>query len=134
MPQGQTSTITGFNVYTKLLLILAKVVRSVYPTRHVHENRREKHSRYVVTDTSILGVEADLADWAAKLPLELQPSVDSTPKLQRCVIIIHQCSNAYYDLTRVGFNIYPRWRVHTYEWFSIDPFYTTSLVLERKRI
>ncbi|KAH6679003.1 fungal-specific transcription factor domain-containing protein [Halenospora varia] len=78
MPDGQISAITAFNAHTKLLLILAKIVRRVYPTRRAETATNGISSAFIVSDTNIRDVERDLDNWVANLPSQLRPCAESS--------------------------------------------------------
>ncbi|KAL2353265.1 fungal-specific transcription factor domain-containing protein [Cryomyces antarcticus] len=70
MPLSQRSSMTAFNAHTKLIWILAKVVK------YVHSEGKancEKSGLYRVAHARIIEVEADLAAWFDELP---QPAID----------------------------------------------------------
>ncbi|KAH8803012.1 fungal-specific transcription factor domain-containing protein [Xylogone sp. PMI_703] len=83
MPEGRISIISAFNAHTKLIRILEKVVRDVYPIRHGIEDTTRKPSTYIVSDASVRAVEAELEDWEAKLPVQFRVGSDASPKLTR---------------------------------------------------
>lgn len=83
MPPGRLSVNVALNAHTKLVDILAKIVKYVYPikgTEHVHG--KGSHS-YVVSHTKIREIEADLQNWMNNLPEEFKPGDGNAPEFMR---------------------------------------------------
>ena len=80
MPPGKTSVITAFNAHIKLVKILAKTVKYVYPlqTMRVHS----EHA-FVVRHAKIREVEQDLQQWMEDLPMALRPGGEEPTQLVR---------------------------------------------------
>lgn len=77
MPEGQISAIAACNAHTKLLLILAKIIRRVYPPGHAKTGTNGISRAFIVNDTNIRDVERDLDNWVASLPSHLRRCAES---------------------------------------------------------
>lgn len=84
MPAGKTSLFAAANAHTRLMFILAKVIKYVYPTKGLEQsvqsgsNGNPKGS-YVVSHSQIREIERDLAEWLDKLPMALRPGGGDGP-------------------------------------------------------
>lgn len=83
MPEEQVSQITAFNAHTRLIRILAKVVRKVYPMRQGNKDGTAKPGTYVVSDATIRSIETDLKAWETQLPEQFQAGAHVSPKFSR---------------------------------------------------
>ncbi|KAI4100745.1 MAG: hypothetical protein L6R37_005282 [Teloschistes peruensis] len=80
MPPGRTSLMTAFNAHVRLVKIMAKTVRYVYP---LHTMRSKKKHAYVVQHAKIREVEQDMQQWMEDLPMALRPGGEALPELLR---------------------------------------------------
>ncbi len=80
MPPGKTSLMAAFNAHVRLVRLMAKTVRYVYP---LHTTRNKAKSAYVVSHAKIREVEQDLQLWLEDLPMSLKPGGDPPPELVR---------------------------------------------------
>ncbi|KAL8778530.1 MAG: hypothetical protein Q9194_001944 [Teloschistes cf. exilis] len=80
MPPGRTSLMTAFNAHIRLVKIMAKTVRYVYP---LHTMRGNKKHAYVVQYAKIREVEQDMQQWMEDLPMALRPGGEALPELLR---------------------------------------------------
>ena len=83
MPLGQLSVNVALNAHTRLVGILAKTMKYVYPikgTAHVHG--KGIHS-YAVSYAKIGEIEADLQNWMHNLPAEFKPGERASPDFIR---------------------------------------------------
>ncbi|KAI4198220.1 MAG: hypothetical protein LQ346_002824 [Caloplaca aetnensis] len=80
MPPDKTSLMAAFNAHVRLVRIMAKTVRYVYP---LHTTRNKSKSAYVVSHAKIREVEQDLQHWLEDLPMSLKPGGDPPPELVR---------------------------------------------------
>jgi hypothetical protein len=84
MPAGKTSLFAAANAHTRLMFILAKVIKYVYPTKGLEKsvqsgsNGSQKAS-YLVSHSQIREIERDLAEWLDKLPMALRPGGGDGP-------------------------------------------------------
>ncbi|QIW95518.1 hypothetical protein AMS68_001036 [Peltaster fructicola] len=70
MPDGTLSVLAGFNAHTRLVLLLQKIVRKIYPIKVSSQTDKS----YSVPISAIREIEADLEAWKANLHPELCPS------------------------------------------------------------
>lgn len=80
MSVGRFSTTCASNHHTKLVFILQKVVRHIYPIKGF-KPPEENHpgDGYSISHSRIRQIERDLQTWMDDLPMELRP-VDAAPK------------------------------------------------------
>lgn len=84
MPQGKVSLIAASNAHTRLMIILAKVIKYIYPTKGLEESvQGSANSFYVISHAKIGEIERDLNDWLDKLPMALRPGGPGPPDLLR---------------------------------------------------
>jgi hypothetical protein len=72
MPEGQVSLLTAFNAHTRLVLLLQKIIRKVYPIK-VQNQQGQTDKSYTVPFSAIRELEADLEKWKNSLPPILSP-------------------------------------------------------------
>ncbi|KAL8818256.1 MAG: hypothetical protein Q9223_003074 [Gallowayella weberi] len=82
MPPGKTSVIAAFNAHVRLVALLGKTVRYIYP---LHTMRSQSNHAYVVSHVKIREVEQDLQRWMEDLPMALRSGGDAPPELLRTV-------------------------------------------------
>lgn len=80
MPSGKASIMAAFNAHVRLVRLLAKTVRYVYP---LHTTRSKSKSAFVVSHAKIREVEQDLQRWMEDLPMALKPGGDAPPEFIR---------------------------------------------------
>lgn len=84
MPQGKTSLYTASNAHTRLMSILAKVVKYIYPTKGLEQSVQGcATASYVISHAKIQEIERDLTDWLDQLPMALRPGGTANPDLLR---------------------------------------------------
>lgn len=83
MPAGVFPFIRATNAATKLIDIMRKVVRYVYPIQA--SNTDENNGRYAISHAKIRELEDDLQIWMDELPMELRPSDSVGIELSRYV-------------------------------------------------
>ena len=79
MPAGRPSLMAGFNAHTRIVSILTKTVKYVYPIKGV---RASKNHSYVVSHAKIREIEQDLQVWMESLPTAFKPGIEAP---QECV-------------------------------------------------
>lgn len=82
MPQGGTTLMVVFNAHVKLVNMLTKIVRKVYPIR-AKEAQSSLDKSYTVPFSTIREIENDLEEWKSNLAPGLDPAQESNPKLMR---------------------------------------------------
>lgn len=80
MPQGKLSLMTAFNAHTRLLKILVKTVKYIYPMKTL-ENK--SNQSYAVNHAKIREIEQDLQHWLESLPMALRPGGEAPPGFVR---------------------------------------------------
>lgn len=88
MPPGKIALIAGTNAHAKLVKVLQKVVRYIYPIKGLNCQQIKTPQSYVVSYGKIREIERDLQDWMNDLPIGLRPSVDASPKLARSELFL----------------------------------------------
>jgi len=85
MPPGKISLpYAASNAHTRLMSILAKVIKYIYPTKGLEQAVQGcAKASYVISHVKIREIERDLAEWLDKLPMALRPSGDGTPEVLR---------------------------------------------------
>ena len=76
MPDGKVSVMTAFNSHTRLVQLLSKIVRYVYPIK-VQAGNSDKS--YSVPFSAIRELENDLENWKNSLPVTLSPNPGEGP-------------------------------------------------------
>jgi len=82
MPPGRVSFVAGSNAHTRLVQILQKIVRYIYPIKGLHGQNKPEQS-YVVSHGRIREIERDLQLWMESLPMALRPGNDAPKDLIR---------------------------------------------------
>lgn len=83
MPPGRISSIFAFNAHTRLVYILAKTVRNIYPIKGLAHASNKSAQSYAVHHAQIREIEENLNEWMDKLPAALRPGGDPPPQLVR---------------------------------------------------
>ena len=77
MPVGKLSLMAGFNAHTRIVDVLSKVVKYIYPLKST-KSAKGAHT-YIVNHARIREIEHDLQEWMEGLPEPLKPGED-TPR------------------------------------------------------
>lgn len=72
MPEGVVSLMTAFNAHTRLVNILQKIVRKIYPI-NVQNPRAPGDKSYSVPFSTIREIESEMEAWKTNLPPILSP-------------------------------------------------------------
>ncbi|KAI9736676.1 MAG: hypothetical protein M1834_000880 [Cirrosporium novae-zelandiae] len=85
MPPGTVSLVAATNAQIRLVSILQKVMKHIYPIKSIGHNSQGKPSSqsYSVSHSKIREVELDLQNWTESLPMVLRPGDDSPPQFKR---------------------------------------------------
>lgn len=83
MPPGKLSVFTAFNAHTRLVEILAKTVKYIYPIKGNEQLRGGNNQSYVVSHTKIREIEQDLQAWMENLPMPFRPGEEASPEFMR---------------------------------------------------
>ncbi|MCJ1261011.1 hypothetical protein MMC22_000875 [Lobaria immixta] len=83
MPLRRISVMAAFNAHSRLVQILAKTAKYIYPNKNLaHAHSKSRHS-YMVSHAKIREIEQDLQEWMEKLPMALRPGGEAPPELAR---------------------------------------------------
>lgn len=91
-PPGTPSFLTGTNAHSKLMDILAKVIKHIYPLKGVEQcvvNQRgfggsgDANATYMISYARIKEIERDLAEWYEQLPIYWRPSSEGPMEVIR---------------------------------------------------
>lgn len=84
MPEGKISIFAAFNAHTRLMAVLSKVIKYIYPTKRVEGSiQASSHGYYSINHARIREVESDLQEWLEKLPMSLKPGGEATSEVLR---------------------------------------------------
>ena len=83
MPPSRVSMIAASNAHARLLHILEKVVKYVYPIKGLKNVNHKSNQTYMVSHAKIQELERDLQDWMENLPMPFKPGGEVTPNLAR---------------------------------------------------
>jgi hypothetical protein len=72
MPEGVVSLMTAFNLHTRLVGILQKIVRKIYPI-NVSSSQSSGDKSYSIPFSSIREIESEMEEWKQSLPAILTP-------------------------------------------------------------
>ena len=80
MPADKPSLMAAFNAHTKVVGILAKTVKYVYPIK----GHKSKNSQsYIVSHARIREIEQDLQAWFEGLPMAFRPGMEAPKEFIR---------------------------------------------------
>ena len=97
VPSGYINLMTASNAQTRLMKVLRKVIKYVYPIKGI-QYMESKPRSYVVGHAKIREIERDLQHWMEDLPMFLRPGGEVTPELAR-----YECSEGG---TNTSFSIF----------------------------
>lgn len=131
MPPGRLSVNVALNAHTRLVDILAKIVKYIYPIKGtVHVHGKGSHS-YTVSHAKIREIEADLQMWMNNLPEEFKPGDRASPEFLRQNNLLE---NVYLALTHsTGYGICYEWPMHIARCSFIVPFFIIFPRLSRPK-
>lgn len=109
-PEGEVSLMAPVLAHTRLLQIMSKTVRYIYPVKGVESNI-VGGSAYTVSVARVHEIENDLSKWLEELPKALQPGPDCPPQLLRLVFYLSERFNV--ALTSTGAVFFFGYRTHT---------------------
>lgn len=72
MPEGKISVFAAFNAHTRLVTILEKICKHVYPIKGTQSGGKNSVT-YSVSYSKIREIEQDLQQWLDQLPMALRP-------------------------------------------------------------
>ncbi|KAL3419637.1 fungal specific transcription factor [Phlyctema vagabunda] len=81
MPPGRISIYAAANAHTRLMVILSKVIKDIYPIKGLEQSLHGGNkASYVISHAKITDIEQELAEWLDKLPMALRPGDEGTPE------------------------------------------------------
>lgn len=83
-PKDQMSYMAPVNAHTRLLIIMAKTVKYIYPVKGV-ESSLVGGLGYTVNQTKLYEIESDLGKWLERLPAGLNHGAECPQKFIRLV-------------------------------------------------
>ena len=83
MPAGKISIFASFNAHTRLVEILAKTVKYIYPIKGNTNLGGGSTQSYVVSHAKIREIESDLQAWMEALPMPFRPGEEASPEFMR---------------------------------------------------
>jgi hypothetical protein len=109
MPAGTFPLIRATNSHTRLMGIMRKVVRYVYPLKSLDSSKAD--GVYSISHKRIRELEKDLQGWMDQLPMELRPSDNVGRELERYKtnVVLHKIKAN----RLVGFNNICAWATRT---------------------
>lgn len=77
-PPGTPSFFQAFNAHNKLMRILARVVRDIYPLKRMGEpvNADGQNATFMISYSRIQEIERELQEWYEQLPIHWRPCPD----------------------------------------------------------
>lgn len=77
-PPGTPSFFQAFNAHNRLMRILAKVVKDIYPLRGMEDDvKGQRQDRtFMISYSRVQAIEAELQEWQTRLPDFWRPSHD----------------------------------------------------------
>ncbi|KAI9846113.1 MAG: hypothetical protein M1837_004369 [Sclerophora amabilis] len=84
IPQGKISLYSAANAHTKILKILAKVIKYIYPIKGLEQHMQDRKAQSnVVSHARIRELEEDLQQWMDDLPMQLRTGGEPPPEVLR---------------------------------------------------
>jgi hypothetical protein len=76
MPAGSVSVMTAFNAHTRLVQVLSRICKYVYPIKGAQSGDKGSVT-YFVGCSKIRELERDLGQWLDELPIVLKPGAEA---------------------------------------------------------
>lgn len=84
MPPGKISYYAASNAHSRLMVVLAKVIKYIYPVKGLEQSLQGSSSNcYVISHAKIKEIEGDLVQWFEQLPMALRPDAESNEDIVR---------------------------------------------------
>ena len=94
MPPDKPSLMAAFNAHTRVVELLGKTVKYIYP---IKGNRGKTSQSYIVSHARIREIEQDLQKWFESLPMAFRPGMEAPKEFIRyrheCLYPFQQCSD-----------------------------------------
>ena len=82
-PEGKMSLMCACNAHTRLVFILKKTMKYVYPITQNLDSAKSGDKGYMVSFAKVREIEKDLEQWKASLPEPLKPGSEAPPDVTR---------------------------------------------------
>lgn len=82
MPEGKICLMAGVNAHTRMVHILAKICRYIYPIKGT-QSQGAGSLTYSINYSRIRQLEQDLQNWLDDLPMALKPGGETSPLMIR---------------------------------------------------
>ncbi len=86
-PRGTTSFFEACNAHTRLMAILGKVIKYIYPLKGIEEcvmgGGDHPNTTYMISYSRIKEIECELQHWFEHLPVQWRPSSDGPAEVVR---------------------------------------------------
>ncbi|ELQ37811.1 activator of stress genes [Pyricularia oryzae Y34] len=87
-PPGKTSFFEAMNAHVRLMKILAKIIKDIYPMRGMDESVMKKrtsgvNATYMISYSAIKAIELELQQWYEQLPINWRPSPEGPSEVIR---------------------------------------------------
>ncbi|KAF2032377.1 hypothetical protein EK21DRAFT_60926 [Setomelanomma holmii] len=82
MPEGTISVMSAFNAHTRIVRVLSKICKVVYPIKGTQSGGSDSVT-YTVSYSKIRELEQDLSQWLDELPVALKPGGAESPLIIR---------------------------------------------------
>ncbi|KAL2169681.1 hypothetical protein VTG60DRAFT_5820 [Thermothelomyces hinnuleus] len=85
-PPGTPSFFQAFNAHNRLMRILARVVKDIYPLRGMENDvrgQRKDNKTFMISYSRVQAIEAELQEWQSQLPDYWRPSHDGPIEIIR---------------------------------------------------
>lgn len=82
MPAGSVSVMAAFNAHTRIVRLVNKICKYVYPIKGPHSDGNHAVT-YTVSYSNISELERDLSHWLDELPMGLRPGGEAPPIILR---------------------------------------------------
>ncbi|KAF2744844.1 hypothetical protein M011DRAFT_448672 [Sporormia fimetaria CBS 119925] len=117
MPEGTLSILAASNAHTKIVLILEKICKVVYPIKGTHAGGQNAVS-YSVSYSEIRELEKDLQRWLDELPMALRPGGDPPQTIMRAQQLLRM---GYGHAQLLLYRPFLHYVAQTYQSKPIDP-------------
>ncbi|KAI9793277.1 MAG: hypothetical protein M1835_007348 [Candelina submexicana] len=118
MPEDQFSLVAATNAQVRLMRILTKIIKYIYPIKGLERSAHGRSNQsYVVSHARIREIEHDLQEWMEDLPMPLTPGGEVSPKLARVQQLLRM---AYAHVQMVLYRPFLHYVSHTCQSKTVD--------------
>ena len=79
MPSGETALVAASNANFRLIKVVSKIIRHIYPIKGFHNKEQSPSKAYSVSYATIREIENDLQGWMEDLPTIFKPGGEEAP-------------------------------------------------------